>query len=144
MRLVIAQQCVRILTKIDPLNIQTHSILFLACRGHLGRLDQRIDGGWLGYAPSAFQVASARVPLDPCLGDAYGLWPLEFEAQGTYQQPLEGPQMLWSFVHSARRLACLQAIRRQRPGGLPHVPLHRVQSVAAVGYVGHAQVLAGR
>jgi hypothetical protein len=32
------------------------------------------------------------------LSDAYGLRPLEFETQSVHQQPLEGPQMLWSLV----------------------------------------------
>ena len=86
------------------------------------------------YAHAVFGLSSYRMCLRPLQ-----LEPLLDE------QRLEILQDLRILPHLVRRVYSFsQAERRQQPGRLADVPLHRVQAVAAVGDVGDAQVLAGR
>ena len=57
---------------------------------------------------------------------------------------LEIVQMRFGIAHLARGQPLVQAIRRERPGRFADIPFDRMQPIAAIGDMGHAQILARR
>src|SRR5687767_7916827 len=80
-----------------------------------------------------FGPRSSRRQLRPCGFDTLPL-----------NRALEIRQPLRIIPDAPRRAVRLDRVRREASRGLANVPFHRMQAIAAIRDVGHAEVLAGR